>query len=105
MTFTIFFVWNKISVISHQKIPLKFDNLQKNIYLESNLNKFMINAWYIKFSDEKIVKTIQLNDNILCDLDSNWMPVGIEFISVPKEKINTYLKNIKFINSKELVIS
>ena len=65
----------------------------------------MINAWYIKFSDEKIVKTIQLNNNILCDLDSNWMPVWIEFISVPKERINSYLKNIKFINSKELVVS
>ncbi|MDP2104297.1 MAG: DUF2283 domain-containing protein [Candidatus Gracilibacteria bacterium] len=63
------------------------------------------NAGYIKFSDEKIVKTTQLNDNIICDLDSNGMLVGVEFISIPKEKVNTYSKNIKFINSEELVIS
>ncbi|EKD66010.1 MAG: hypothetical protein ACD_49C00068G0015 [uncultured bacterium (gcode 4)] len=63
------------------------------------------NAWYIKLSEDKIVNTIPLNENIICDLDSNWMLVWIEFISIPKEKINTYLKSIKYINSKELVLS
>ncbi|MBP8016724.1 DUF2283 domain-containing protein [Candidatus Gracilibacteria bacterium] len=54
------------------------------------------NAGYLKFSDNKILKTTPINDNILCDLDKDGMLVGIEFISLPKEKIQEYSKKMVF---------
>lgn len=42
-------------------------------------------AWYLRFSDNKVSQTIPLNEKIICDLDSNWLIVWIEFIWVKKE--------------------
>ena len=35
---------------------------------------------YFKFSDSKVHRTVELNDDLSIDLDSEGKPVGIEFL-------------------------
>ena len=48
---------------------------------------------YFKFSENKVAKTIELNDSLQIDLDSEGLPVGIEFLrsdpQVPFDKLQT----------------
>ncbi len=51
-------------------------------------------AGYIKFSENKVAKTVPVNENIFCDLDKNGMLCGVEILGVKKEELVQWSKNI-----------
>lgn len=44
-----------------------------------------VNAAYITLSDEEVVRTVELNDGIMVDLDNMGVVVGIEVLSIDTE--------------------
>ncbi len=54
------------------------------------------NAWYIYFSGNKIIKTIAVNDKVICDLDNDWMIVWIELIWVKNEEFKKNIQDMKY---------
>ena len=44
-----------------------------------------VNAGYVKFTDNKIVKTEPISKNIYVDLDKNDKPVGVEVLDMKND--------------------
>jgi uncharacterized protein YuzE len=47
-----------------------------------------VDAGYIKFTDNKIVKTEPISKNIYVDLDKNDKPVGVEVLGMNNDSIH-----------------
>jgi uncharacterized protein YuzE len=62
-----------------------------------------VDAGYVKFTDNKIVKTEPISKNIYVDLDKNDKPVGVEVVGMKNNdrhdvvsiKTETSLSNLK----------
>ncbi|MBT4936507.1 DUF2283 domain-containing protein [Candidatus Peregrinibacteria bacterium] len=52
-------------------------------------------AGYIFFSDNKVFKSVPVNENIVCDLDQAGMIVGIEIIHADKNQLEIMSKSIQ----------
>ena len=73
------------------------------------------NSFFVKFTEEKSIDSIEIADGVIADLDENENIVGIEFYSVgDKINLNEFvfeqfpIKNINFIDfpkERELVNS
>ena len=71
-----------------------------------------VDAGYVKFTDNKIVKTEPISKNIYVDLDKNNKPVGVEVIgmknnvrhNVKDKQTKNSLSNLESDKFKEFVI-
>ena len=71
-----------------------------------------VDAGYVKFTDNKIVKTEPIGKNIYVDLDKNNKPVGVEVIgmknnvrhNVKDKQTKNSLSNLESDKFKEFVI-
>ena len=71
-----------------------------------------VDAGYVKFTDNRIVKTEPISKNIYVDLDKNNKPVGVEVLgmknnvrhNVMGRQINNSLSNLESDRFKEFAI-
>ncbi|WP_148685768.1 DUF2283 domain-containing protein [Candidatus Nitrosocosmicus hydrocola] len=71
-----------------------------------------VDAGYVKFTDNKIVKTEPISKNIYVDLDKNEKPVGVEVLGMKNDvrqkdvdrKIENSLSDIESDKFKEFAI-
>ena len=71
-----------------------------------------VDAGYVKFTDNKIVKTEPINKNIYVDLDKNDKPVGVEVLGMKNNRrhndtgrqIENSLSNLESDKFKEFAI-
>jgi uncharacterized protein YuzE len=71
-----------------------------------------VNAGYVKFTDNKIVKTEPISKNIYVDLDKNDKPVGVEVLGMKNDdkhnvvgrQIENSLSNLESDKFKEFAI-
>jgi uncharacterized protein YuzE len=71
-----------------------------------------VDAGYVKFTDDKIVKTEPISKNIYVDLDKNDKPVGVEVLgmknngrqNVEGRQIENSLSNLESDKFKEFAI-
>ena len=71
-----------------------------------------VDAGYVKFTDNKIVKTEPISKNIYVDLDKNDKPVGVEVLGIKNDdkhdvvgrQIENSLSNLESDKFKEFAI-
>ncbi|MDF0680732.1 MAG: DUF2283 domain-containing protein [Candidatus Nitrosocosmicus sp.] len=71
-----------------------------------------VDAGYVKFTDNKIVKTEPISKNIYVDLDKNDKPVGVEVLGIKNDdkhdvvgrQIENSLSNLESDRFKEFAI-
>ena len=50
---------------------------------------------YVKITDHEVVETFSVSSCLLCDVDSDGMPCGFEFINTTQERLDSFAEALR----------